>query len=128
MFGVKVKDPLFDGKIPSLSISNSPAFLCPAGLQRMAEEFVKFPEQYEVNRQALEKAANSYLFCVELLEKPIMRFRKKIDFCRRAARAPGGFTKQLLNHKFFKISFIHAESSTSNAKHFLPRSFNDAPM
>ncbi|MBO4441668.1 DUF559 domain-containing protein [bacterium] len=71
MFGVKVKEPLFDGKIPSLSISNSPAFLCPAGLQRMAEEFAKFPEQYEVNRQALEKAGNPYLSGVELLEKAV---------------------------------------------------------
>ena len=32
------------------------------------------------------------------------------------------------SHKFFRISLIHAESSTSNAKHFLPRSFKDAPM
>ena len=71
MFGVKVKEPLFDGKIPSLSISNSPAFLCPAGLQRMAEEFAKFPEQYEVNLKALRKADNPYLSGIELLEKAV---------------------------------------------------------
>ena len=71
MFGVKVKEPLFDGKIPSLSISNSPAFLCPAGLQRMAEEFAKFPEQYDVNLKALRKADNPYLSGIELLEKAV---------------------------------------------------------
>lgn len=77
MFGIKVKEPLFDGKIPSLSISNSPAFLCPAGLQRMAEEFAKFPEQYEVNRKALKKANNPYLSGVELLEKAYKGIPKK---------------------------------------------------
>lgn len=78
MFGVKVKEPLFDGKIPSLSIGkHSPAYLCPAGLQRMAEEFAKFPEQYEVNRKALRKANNPYLSGVELLEKAVNEILKK---------------------------------------------------
>ena len=116
MFGVKVKEPLFDGKIPSLSISNSPAFLCPAGLQRMAEEFVKFPEQYEVNRQALEKAANSYLFCVELLEKPIMRFRKKLIFVSEPTVLPE--VSQILQNLFDPHRIKHFERKTLFAEIF----------
>lgn len=62
LFGVKVKEPLFDDSYPSLGISghHSPAYLCLAGIKRMAEEFLKFPKQYEVNVRAL-KAANNPL-------------------------------------------------------------------
>ena len=75
MFGVNVKEPLFDGSIPSLGISgnHSPAFLCPAGLKRMAEEFVKYPEQYEVNHKALKKADNPALSGVEFLEEAVKK-------------------------------------------------------
>ena len=79
IFDVKVKAPLFDESIPSLGIKgkNTPAFLCPAGIKRMAEEFAKFPEQYEVNRQALKKAKNPYLSGIELLEKAYNKIPKK---------------------------------------------------
>ena len=78
MFGVNVKEPLFDGSIPSLGISgnHSPAFLCPAGLKRMAEEFVNYPEQYEVNHQALKKADNPALSGVEFLEEAMKSVKK----------------------------------------------------
>jgi hypothetical protein len=48
---------LFDDSIPSLSseIENTPAFLCPQGVIRMASEFLKFPEQYKSNIEALKK-------------------------------------------------------------------------
>ncbi len=79
IFDVKVKEPLFDESIPSLGIKgkNTPAFLCHAGIKRMAEEFAKFPEQYEVNRKALKKANNPYLSGVELLEKAYKGIPKK---------------------------------------------------
>jgi len=78
MFGVKVKKPLFDGTIPSLGISgkHSPAFLCPAGLKRMAEEFVKYPEQYEVNLKALKNANNPTLSGVKFLEEAVKAVKK----------------------------------------------------
>lgn len=53
LFGIKVSEQLFDNSIPSFSIrpsvNNTPAYLCPAGIRRMAREFTLFPEQYSVN-------------------------------------------------------------------------------
>ena len=56
MFDIDVSEKLFDEKYSSLSTSgrNSPAYLCPAGLIRMAEEFKKFPEQYVTNIEFLK--------------------------------------------------------------------------
>jgi len=70
LFDVDVSEELFDGKIPSLGIrcQNTPAYLCPAGLIRMAEEFKKFPEQYETNIDFLKKQNNSFRSGVEFLE------------------------------------------------------------
>ena len=71
LFDIDLSKELFDGKIPSLGGKigqNSPAFLCPAGIKRMAEEFSQFPEQYEVNRQALKKEDNEFYTGVNLLE------------------------------------------------------------
>ena len=46
-----VEEKLFDETISSLGIEgkNTPAYLCPAGLKRMAKEFKRFPEQYKAN-------------------------------------------------------------------------------
>ena len=57
LFGVKVKEPLFNPNIPSLGIEGecSPAFLCPLGVTRMAKDFIKFPQQYEVNKNYLKQ-------------------------------------------------------------------------
>lgn len=57
LFHVKVKEKLFDENIPSLGINgrHSPAYLCPLGITRMAKDFLKFRQQYEVNRKYLEK-------------------------------------------------------------------------
>jgi hypothetical protein len=57
LFGVKVNEQLFNESIPSLGINgrNSPAYLCPEGIKRMAEEFTKFPEQYKVNVEFLKQ-------------------------------------------------------------------------
>lgn len=70
MFGVKV-DPLFDESFPSMGVKggNTPAYLCPAGLKRMAKDFILFPEQYEVNINALKQQEQGIINGVELLER-----------------------------------------------------------
>ena len=68
---MSVGKPLFDGSRPSLGVNenNLPAFLCPAGIERMAKEFLRFPEQYKTNIDAIEKMADPELTGVDLLKK-----------------------------------------------------------
>lgn len=55
MFNVKVNIPLFNSKYHSLSPKsrNTPAYLCLLGIKRMAEDFIKYKEQYKVNENYL---------------------------------------------------------------------------
>ncbi|WP_038073310.1 DUF559 domain-containing protein [Treponema sp. C6A8] len=78
LFGVTVNEPLFDASIPSLGINgrHSPAYLCPAGIRRMAKEFLNFPEQYKVNLKALKDANIPALSGVEYLEEEINKLKK----------------------------------------------------
>ena len=71
LFGIDMQDDLFDESIPSLGIHglNTPAYLCPAGVKRMAQEFKKFPEQYKTNIDFLKRQNNPYKSGVEFLEK-----------------------------------------------------------
>lgn len=71
LFDIEVSEDLFDEQIPSLGIKglNTPAYLCPAGVKRMAEEFKKFPEQYKTNIEFLKKQNDPYKTGVEFLEK-----------------------------------------------------------
>lgn len=71
LFDVNVLEELFDETISSLGIKgqNTPAYLCPAGLERMTEEFMKFPEQYKTNIDFLKKQNDPYRSGVEFLEK-----------------------------------------------------------
>lgn len=73
LFGVKVNEPLFDGSIPSMGPkgNNSPAYCCPLGLIRMAEEIQWFPEQMHVNIKALEDADDDVITGVSLLKREI---------------------------------------------------------
>jgi len=71
LFGVDVKEELFDEKkYPSLGINGrcSPAYLCSAGVERMAQEFKRFPEQYKVNVEYL-KEQDPFLSGVKFLEE-----------------------------------------------------------
>ena len=78
LFNVEVREPLFDVCNPSLSATNgSPALLCNAGIERMAKEFAKFPEQYRVNIQALRACKNDLLTGVSLLEAAYNRYSGK---------------------------------------------------
>jgi Protein of unknown function (DUF559) len=74
LFGIALQDDLFDESIPSLGIQglNTPAYLCPAGVKRMAQEFKRFPEQYKINIDFLRKQNNPYKSGLEYLEKEYM--------------------------------------------------------
>lgn len=69
LFGRDVKEKLFDDKIPSIGIEgkNTPAYLCPAGIERMKKEFKKFPKQYQVNKNFLKKQNDEYLTGLNLI-------------------------------------------------------------
>ncbi|MFV0501414.1 MAG: DUF559 domain-containing protein [Bacteroidales bacterium] len=71
LFNIDISENLFNENIPSLSVigRNSPAYLCPAGIKRMAEEFRKFSEQYKTNIEALKQQNNTLKSGVDLLEK-----------------------------------------------------------
>ena len=73
LFGVDIKEELFPPEIPSMGPKgrNTPAYCCPAGIFRMAEEIQKFPQQMEVNIRALEQAENECLTGVSMLKKII---------------------------------------------------------
>ena len=71
LFGVNVAEPLFDLKYPSLGPQghNTPAYICGAGISRMAKEFKNFPDQYDVNIRFLESCNNEYYTGVSLLKR-----------------------------------------------------------
>lgn len=70
LFDVELDQELFDERIPSLGIKgrNTPAFLCGAGVKRMAEEFHMFTEQHKTNVEFLEHQNDNDLSGVELLK------------------------------------------------------------
>lgn len=70
LFDVDVPEELFDESVSSLGIKgqNTPAYLCPAGLKRMAEEFKNFPEQYKTNIEFLKKQNDIFRSGVGFLE------------------------------------------------------------
>lgn len=70
LFDVEVAEELFDETVSSLGIEgqNTPAYLCPAGVSRMAKEFRKFPEQYKTNVDFLKQQNNPFRSGVEFLE------------------------------------------------------------
>lgn len=70
LFDVSVKEEMFDGKYPSLSVigKNTPAFLCPYGITRMAHEFSDFPDQYEINHDSLLNENFEYMTGLSLLQ------------------------------------------------------------
>lgn len=70
MFGIDVKVPLFNPLIPSMGSRgrNTPAYCCPAGIKRMAEDFKKYPGQYKVNMNAL-KNGDEFLTGYRLLKE-----------------------------------------------------------
>lgn len=70
MFGISTHGNLFDPSLPSMSVKwqNTPAFCCVEGIRRMAEEFKRYPQQYEVNIQQLEADNDEALSGASLLK------------------------------------------------------------
>lgn len=62
LFGVDVGRPLFPEGTPSLGIHTqaTPAYLCIAGIKRMAQEFKDFPDQYVANVRYLRDLDSAY--------------------------------------------------------------------
>jgi hypothetical protein len=81
LFDIEVTEELFDETISSLGIEglNTPAYLCPAGVKRMAQEFKKFPDQYKTNIEFLKKQNEPYRSGVEYLEKEYESYTKRGD-------------------------------------------------
>lgn len=69
LFDRKVTESMFDPNVPSIGVGgrNTPAYCCPAGIKRMAKDFKKFPQQYEVNLRALQDMDDDFLSGVTLL-------------------------------------------------------------
>lgn len=59
-FGVDVTIDLFDIRYPSLTGSGKwmPSHICSLGLMRMALEFLRFPDQYQVNKDSMIKSTS----------------------------------------------------------------------
>lgn len=72
MFGINVKEPLFDIKYTSLSpkCRNTPSYLCMLGIKRMAKDFINYLDQYDINKEFL-KQFDDNLTGLSLLEKEI---------------------------------------------------------
>ncbi len=71
LFDRKVKETLFNPSIPSMGIKgrNTPAYCCAAGLERMANDFRKYPEQYKVNMSFLKTANDEFMTGYSLLKQ-----------------------------------------------------------
>lgn len=78
MFGREVEERLFDAQIPSMSIQweNTPAYCCATGLRRMAIEFRKYPEQYQVNLRALQEEEDELLSGADMLKAEYERLKE----------------------------------------------------
>ncbi len=66
----EVRDWVHDRAIPGALgklKGKRPAYLCPAGLRRMAREFALFPAQYEINLCALKELGADHLTGASLL-------------------------------------------------------------
>ena len=75
LFNVKLKDKLFDPTIASFTdFTGVPANLCQTGVNRMAYEFQKFPQQYKVNLAALYALGDDFLTGARLLENTYLEY------------------------------------------------------
>lgn len=74
MFGINVHGNMFDPNLPSMSVKwqNTPAFCCVEGIRRMAEDFKRYPQQYEVNMRQLVADNDEDLSGASLLKAAMM--------------------------------------------------------
>ena len=75
LFDVDVAVALFDDDVPSMGPlgRNTPTFLCPAGIRRMARDFTRFPAQYRANLRALKEISDEGLSEWRLLDAEFTR-------------------------------------------------------
>ncbi len=73
LFGVRIDEPLFPENRASFTSLGKylPAYLCPAGLRRMAREFARFPAQYAINLRSLRGLGSDHLTGASLLEQEL---------------------------------------------------------
>lgn len=78
LFERKVSQPMFNPSIPSMSIEwkNTPAYCCHAGVVRMGKDFMRFPQQYEVNMESLREENDEFFSGVSLLEAEYRKLRR----------------------------------------------------
>lgn len=69
LFNVRVNTTLFDDNFTSLhpELRNTPAYLCPLGIERMKLIFQQFPKQYKMNKQFLEQLNQPLLTGIDYL-------------------------------------------------------------
>ena len=81
LFNVEVPVRLFPETEPSLNIEGrcTPAYLCPLGIERMAKELLKFPEQLDINIKHLQKYNNDSLTGLPYLLKELEGCREIIE-------------------------------------------------
>lgn len=74
MFGLNIQNNLFDANLPSMSVKwqNTPAFCCYEGILRMAKDFKRYPQQYEVNMRQLEADNDEELSGAGLLKAAML--------------------------------------------------------
>lgn len=79
LFGIFVNQQLFDEKYPSMGIGgrNTPAYCCPLGINRMAQDLLAFPQQMKVNLKALEAMKNEELTGYSLIMEAITKMQKE---------------------------------------------------
>lgn len=81
-FGVIVEEKLFNPEIPSMGICGAnPATICYAGIQRMAEYFICYPDQYLTNINFLKSFKDDYLTGASLLEAEYNALREYVYEC-----------------------------------------------
>lgn len=87
LFGIIVETPLFDESYPSIGIkgNNTPGFLCTLGINRMAEDLLRFPSQMKVNLDYLKFESSRSLEDLtltgyNLLKDKIRRLKKDKKF------------------------------------------------
>ncbi len=70
MFGVEATLELASPSLPSMSAkwANTPAFCCPAGVERMARELQRYPQQYAVNIKQLTEDDDDELSGLSILK------------------------------------------------------------
>lgn len=60
----------------SIEWKNTPAYCCHAGVVRMGKDFMRFPQQYEVNMESLREENNEFFSGVSLLEAEYRKLRR----------------------------------------------------